>query len=80
VSESPGEFPGEMLHGARMAAFAHHQATGQPITADELAAHLAIPDPLAATLLHALDGTATTGHQPSPVTTRNGARPAGSRP
>jgi hypothetical protein len=80
VSESPGEFPGEMLLSARMAAFAHYQATGQAITTDELAAHLAIPHPLAATLLHALDGTATSGTQPSPVTTPNGTRPAGSRP
>ena len=34
-----------------MAAFAHHQATGQPITADGLADHLAIPPTLAGQLL-----------------------------
>jgi hypothetical protein len=80
VPESPGDVPGEMMLSARMAAFAHHQATGQPITTSELATHLAIAPTLAATLLHALDGTATSGPDPSPVTTLNGTRPDGSRP
>jgi hypothetical protein len=80
VPESPGDVPGEMLLSARMAAFAHQQATGQPITTGELASHLAIAPTLAATLLHALDGTATSGPEPSPVTTLNGTRPDGNRP
>ena len=49
------------MTGARMAAFTHRQATGQPITTDTLASHLAIPPVLAGQLLHALDDTATTG-------------------
>jgi hypothetical protein len=69
-----------MLLSARMAAFAHHQATGQPITTRELASHLAIPHNLAATLLHALDGTVISGPQPSPGATLNGTRTARSRP
>jgi hypothetical protein len=63
-----------------MAVFAHHQATGQPITTDGLAAHLDIPPTLAGTLLHHLDGTGTPGTTPSPVTTVNGTPIAGSRP
>ena len=52
-----------LLTSAQMAAFAHHQATGQPITAGDLAIHLAIPRALAGTFLHALDGTGTpNGH------------------
>ena len=60
-----------------MAAFTHRQATGQHITADTLASHLAIPPALAGQLLHALDDSATTS---SAVTTVNGTSyPAGSR-
>ncbi|HEV2377575.1 MAG TPA: DUF2637 domain-containing protein [Streptosporangiaceae bacterium] len=72
--------PPELLTGARMAAFTHRQATGQPITADTLASHLAIPHTLAGQLLHALDDT-TEDSRPS-VTSVNGTsyRPAGSRP
>jgi hypothetical protein len=62
-----------------MAAFAHHQATGQPITTDGLAAHLDIPPTLAGSLLHALDGTGIPGTSPS-VTAVNGTPIAGSRP
>ena len=74
--------PPELLTGARMAAFTHRQATGQPITAATLAANLAIPPALAGQLLHALDDTAPTGGTPSPaVTTVNGTSyPVGSRP
>ena len=68
-----------MLTGARMAAFAHHHETGQPITADALAAHLAIPPALAGTLINALDGTVPTG-TPPPVTALNGTGPDRSRP
>jgi hypothetical protein len=57
-----------------MAAFAHHQATGQTITADGLADHLAIPPTLAGSLLHHLDGTT-----PPPVTAINGTPITGSR-
>jgi hypothetical protein len=53
----PEHVPGELLTGARMAAFTHHQATGQPITADALADHLGITQPLAAAALHHLNGT-----------------------
>ncbi len=64
-----------------MAAFTHRQATGHDITADTLASHLAIPPALAGQLLHALDGTTTTGTPPPAVTTVNGTSyPAGSRP
>jgi Protein of unknown function (DUF2637) len=72
--------PPELLTGARMAAFTHQQATGQPITTDTLADHLAIPPALAGQLLHALGDTGTTG-TPSPVTAMNGTDPSsGSRP
>jgi hypothetical protein len=74
--------PPELLTGARMAAFTHRQATGQPITADTLASNLAIPPALAGQVLHALDDTATTEGTSSPaVTAVNGTSyPAGSRP
>ena len=74
--------PPELLTGARMAAFTHRQATGQHITADTLASHLAIPPALAGQLLHALDDTATTEGTQSPAVTHvNGTSyPAGSRP
>jgi hypothetical protein len=64
-----------------MAAFTHRQATGQPITTDTLASHLAISRDLAGQLLTVLDDTATTGDtQPSSVTHVNGTSyPAGSR-
>ena len=62
-----------------MAAFTHQQATGQPITTDTLADHLAIPPALAGQLLHAL-GDTTTGTS-SPVTAINGTDlPIGGRP
>ena len=64
----------QLLLSARMAAFAHQQATGQPITPADLAAHLGIPHTLAATLLHHIDGA------PPPVTALNGTGTAGSRP
>jgi hypothetical protein len=50
--------PAELLTGARMAAFTHHRATGEPITVDALADHLGITRPLAAAALHHLNGTA----------------------
>jgi hypothetical protein len=64
----------QLLLSARMAAFAHRQATGQAITSEALASHLNIPPALAGTLLHHLDGT------PPPVTAINGTPLAGSRP
>jgi hypothetical protein len=81
LTEEAGPVPPELLTGARMAAFTHRQATGQPITAEALAAHLVIPPDLAGTLLHALDGTGTTPDiPPPPLTYVNGTGPAGSRP
>jgi hypothetical protein len=79
---TPGEpVPPELLTGARMAAFTHRQATGQPITTDTLATHLAIPHTLAGQLLHALDDTATGDTTTSTATSVNGTSyPAGSRP
>jgi hypothetical protein len=74
--------PPELLTGARMAAYTHRQATGQPITTDTLATHLAIPPTLAGQLLHALDDTtASSGPPSSPVTHVNGTSyPDGSHP
>jgi hypothetical protein len=81
-SSPDGPVPPELLTGARMAAFTHRQATGQPITADTLATHLAIPPALAGQLLHALDDTTATGDTPSSTVTHvNGTSyPAASRP
>ena len=76
---APDELPAPLLASAQMAAFAHHQATGQPITPSELATHLNIPPALAGTLMHALDGTGTPGTS-STVTAVNGTPMAGSRP
>jgi len=73
------EMPAQLITSARMAAFAHHQATGQPITADGLADHLDIPAALAGSLLHHLDGTRTAATSPS-VTAVNGTPIAGGRP
>ena len=66
----------QLLFSARMAAFAHQQATGQLITPAGLASHLDIPDTLATTLLDHLDGA------PPSVTALNGTGipSAGSRP
>jgi hypothetical protein len=72
-----GQLPAELLTGARMAVFNHRQTTGQDITADTLASHLAIAPDLAGQLLHALGGTGTTATPPA-VTTTNGT--PGSRP
>jgi hypothetical protein len=49
--------PGQLLISARMTAFAHHQATGQPITPGQLADRLAIPLGLAESLIDHLGGT-----------------------
>jgi hypothetical protein len=57
---------GQLLISARMTAFNHQQATGQPITAGELADRLAVPPALAGALLDHLGGT------PPPVTAVNG--------
>jgi hypothetical protein len=71
--------PPELLTGARMAAFTHQKTTGQPITTDTLATHLAIPRDLAGQLIHALDGT-TDPTPPPTVTHVNGtSSTAGSR-
>jgi hypothetical protein len=70
--------PAQLLTGARMAAYAHRQTTGQPITVDALAEHLAIPGQLAARVIHALDDTADQAPPLAPVTHINGT-PLGSR-
>jgi hypothetical protein len=57
---------GQLLISARMTAFAHQQATGQPITPGQLAERLTIPPALAESLLDHLGGT------PPPVTAING--------
>jgi len=82
VAPAPSHsLPPELVTGARMAAFTHQQATGQPITTDTLADHLAIPAALAGQLLHALGDTATTTGTSSPVTAINGTDlPIGGRP
>ena len=68
LAEPDTEPPAHLLTSARMAAFAHHQATGQTITADGLADHLGLSPALAGTLLHHLDGTTA-----PPVTNLNGS-------
>jgi hypothetical protein len=65
---------GQLLISARMTAFAHRQATGQPITATELGDRLSVPPALAESLLDHIDGT------PPPVTEPNGTVMNGSRP
>jgi hypothetical protein len=57
-----------------MTAFAHRQATGNPITANEIADRLGVPPAMAESLLDHLDGT------PPSVTTVNGTVMNGSRP
>jgi hypothetical protein len=57
---------GQLLISARMTAFNHQQATGQPITASELAERLTIPMALAESLIDHLGGIRP------PVTTVNG--------
>jgi hypothetical protein len=46
--------PTHLLPTARFAAVQHEQATGQPITADELAARLNLNPPVASALLDAI--------------------------
>jgi len=66
---------GQLLISARMTAFNHQQATGQPITPGQLAERLAIPLTLAGSLIDHL------GVAPPPVTAVNGtAVHMGSRP
>jgi hypothetical protein len=65
---------GQLLASARMTAFAHRQATGNLITASELAARLGVPPALAEALLERIDGT------PPPVTEASGTVMNGSRP
>jgi hypothetical protein len=57
---------GQLLISARMTAFAHQQATDQPITPGQLADRLAIPPALAESLIDQLGGA------PPPVTAVNG--------
>ena len=64
----------QLLASARVTAFAHYQATGNPITADEIADRLGVPPALAESLLDHIDGTS-----PS-VTEVNGTVMNGSRP
>ena len=64
----------QLLASARMTAFAHQQATGQPITAAVIAARLGVPPDMAESLLTHLDGTFL------PVTKINGTVLDGSRP
>jgi hypothetical protein len=56
---------GQLLISARMTAFDHQQATGQPITPGQLAERLAIPPALAESLIDHLGGA-------PPVTAVNG--------
>jgi hypothetical protein len=56
-----------------MTAFAHLQATGNPITASELTDRLGVPPALAESLLDHIDGT------PPPVTEASGTAVNGSR-
>jgi hypothetical protein len=73
LTPDPAEdIPPHLITGARMAAFAHRQATGQPITAPGLADHLGIPPALAADLLHALGETGDPADAPAPITHANG--------
>jgi hypothetical protein len=65
---------GQLLASARMTAFAHRQATGNPITASEIADRLGVPPALAESLLERIDGT------PPPATEANGTVMNGSRP
>jgi hypothetical protein len=80
ATPTPDPLPAQLVTSAQMAAFAHRQATGQPITADGLAAHLNISPTVAGILLHHLDGTGITGTASSPVTAVNGTPLDGSRP
>jgi hypothetical protein len=73
------ELPAHLLTGARMAAFAHRQTTGAPITTSGLAEHLGIPHELAARLIHALGETGDPADTPTPNTTVNGTLVAGRR-
>ena len=57
-----------------MTAFAHQQATGQPITPGQLAERLGVPPALAESILDHLDGTT-----PPPVTAVNGTALSGGR-
>jgi hypothetical protein len=66
--------PAQLLASARMTAFAYRQATGNPITANEIADRLGVPPAMAESLLDHLDGT------PPSVTTANGTVMNGSRP
>ena len=70
--EPAEELPSYLINGARMATFAHRQATGQTITAPALADHLGITPTLATNLLHALGETGEPADTPAPITHVNG--------
>jgi hypothetical protein len=74
----PAELPAHLITGARMAAFTHRQATGQPITAPALADHLGIPPETAGTLIHALGELGEPAeHASAPITHVNGTATTG---
>jgi predicted ArsR family transcriptional regulator len=64
--------PAKLLPTARFAATNHYATTGQPITADELAARLSLPTQTARRLLDILATTDPTPATPTP-TPVNGA-------
>jgi hypothetical protein len=76
VSQPYETTSGQLLTSAQTAAFAHQQATGQPITPVDLASRLGIPPALATSLLDAIHGTIST----AAVTDSNGTPLAGNRP
>jgi hypothetical protein len=72
------DLPAHLIHGARMAAFTHRQATGQAITTQNLAEHFDIPHQLAAKLNHALgDVGEPADTNRSPITHVNGTPTTG---
>src|SRR6266511_1358436 len=63
----PAPVPANLIPAARFAATNHHATTGQPITADELAARLSLPAHTARRLLDVLATTDPTPATPTPA-------------
>ncbi|MCO5992668.1 DUF2637 domain-containing protein [Actinoallomurus rhizosphaericola] len=74
ASEPAEDISPHLITGARMAVFAHRQATGQAITVPGLADHLGITPQLAAGLLNVLGEPGDPADTPAPITHVNGTQ------
>jgi hypothetical protein len=73
-TEPTPDLPAHLLPTARFSSVQHEQTTGQPITADQLAARMSVPPAVAAQLLAAVRGTSPERHNGNSPALTGGAR------